>query len=91
MERVMMKVWITKYALTGGIMEAHISKSELRKDCLYKFVDVKLPTGVVDTMVEKGDIHERKESAIKKAEDMRQKEITSLKKQIEKLEGMRFE
>lgn len=49
----MMKVWITKYALTGGIMEAHISKSELRKDCLYKFVDMKLPTGVVDTMVEK--------------------------------------
>lgn len=44
-----MKVWITKYALTDGIIEAE------------------------------------------KAEEMRQKKIESLKKQIEKLEEMRFE
>ena len=33
----------------------------------------------------------KRKNAIEKAEEMRQKKITSLKKQIEKLEEMRFE
>ena len=36
------------------------------------------------------ECHLSKECAIQKAEEMRQKKIASLKKQIEKLEGMRF-
>lgn len=40
----------------------------------------------------KGDEwHETKESAIAKAEEIRKKKINSLKKQIEKLEKMKFE
>lgn len=35
--------------------------------------------------------HRTKKSAIKKAEEMRQKKIDSLKKQVEKLERMMFE
>ena len=41
--------------------------------------------------VYKGDWHSDKQSAIKKAEEMRQKKIESLKRQIKKLEEMRFE
>jgi len=37
------------------------------------------------------DWHTDKESAIKKAEEMKQKKIKSLKRQIEKLENMKFE
>ena len=40
---------------------------------------------------ERTEYHETKESAIQKAEEMRQKKIESLKKQIKKLEEMRFE
>lgn len=84
-----MKVWITKYALDSGIVEANISISELRKDCLYK--SIRLPYGTFDGMVDRNDIHESKESAIVKAEEMRQKKIESLKKQIKKLDGMKFD
>ena len=81
-----MKVWITKYALTKGIIEADarltssdsISIKELNSD-------------LNSNWFYKGDWHSDKESAIKKAEEMRQKKIDSLKKQIEKLERMRFE
>ena len=78
-----MKVWITKYALTDGIIEAdgvrttqgvYIANSGLNTDWFYG-----------------SDWHSNKQSAINKAEEMRQKEVESLKKKIKKLEGMRFE
>lgn len=68
-----MKVWITKYALTDGIIETD-SENGARSIDLYW-----------------GDCHLSRESEIKKAEEMRQKKIESLKKQIKKLEKMRFE
>ena len=80
-----MKVWITKYALTDGIIEA----------------DAEI--GGFDTITATWDNETRcdnfkgeewwstKKNAIEKAEEMRQKKIASLKKQIEKLERMRFE
>lgn len=80
-----MKVWITKHALTRGIFEMEVeSQSEdgtvvygkSWNDCYYR---------------EGREWHKIKESAIQKAEEMRQKKIASLKKQIEKLEEMRFE
>ena len=67
-----MKAWITKYALTRGIIE-----TENLNNCYsgkgYSWM------------------HCNKESAIQKAEEMRQKKIESLKNQIQKLEEMRFE
>lgn len=81
-----MKVWITKYALTDGIIEA----------TGYKFEETRY-----EVYNEKGEycgsfrpgkyLFMDKQSAVKKAEEMRQKKIASLKKQIEKLERMRFE
>ena len=81
-----MKVWITKYALTKGIIEAD---GELTSSESVSILNrgLSLPTH----WFYKGDWHSDKQTAIKKAEEMRQNKIVSLKKQIEKLEGMRFE
>ena len=82
-----MKVWITKYALTQGIIEDD--------------AEICINTDKTGNMISCGignyyhgegkEWHKTKESAIKKSEEMRQKKIESLKKQIEKLERMRFE
>lgn len=80
-----MKVWITKYALTQGIFE------EEAEDYGDGFVKV-TKKGFLDSYYKKGkDWHKTKESAIAKAEEMREKKIASLKKQIEKLEKIKFE
>lgn len=85
-----MKVWITKYALTKGIIETEVYENCLGTD----------PTGNMISIREKGYVsyfhgkgnewHTTKESAITKANEMRQKKISSLKKQIEKLEKMKL-
>ena len=81
----MMKVWITKYALTSGIKEIECEDCE---NGAVKEIENPLPTFYHG---EGKEWHRTKESAIQKAEEMRQKKIASLKKQIEKLEEMRFE
>lgn len=81
-----MKVWITKYALTQGIVEAEAKKTS-NDSVSINIKDLAFPTN----WFYKGDWHENKNDAIKKAEEMRQKKNASLKKQIEKLEEMRFE
>lgn len=84
-----MKVWITKYALTDGIIESIAFKLTYRTYIVIpKYRGTKL--GVIRLM-NILDYHVSKKSAIKEAEEMRQKKIASLKKQIKKLEGMRFE
>lgn len=79
-----MKVWVTKCVFTQGI----------------RVVDVMVPGGA-STVVRTpspyvqffygSDWHLTKEAAIQEAEKMRLKKIASLKKQIVKLEEMRFE
>lgn len=81
-----MKVWITKYALSRGIIEAD---GEFTSSDSVSILNRDLPLST--HWFYKGDWHSDKESAIKKAEEMRQKKIESLKKQIKKLEEMRFE
>ena len=80
-----MKVWITKYAPPGGIIESD--------------AEVCIDTDVTSNMIscdrgyfhgEGREWHRTKESAIDKAEEMRKKKIETLKKQIEKLEKMEF-
>lgn len=79
-----MKVWITKYALTKGIVE---TETETQNPVWTVF---KNNTMLYTKNIGK-DFHTSKEEAKLKAEEMRQKKIASLKKQIEKLEKMRFE
>lgn len=80
-----MKVWITKYALTRGIL------CKDARECT--------DADMVETIEEwpgyfhgEGrDWHRTIESAVAKAEEMRNKKIHSLRKQIKRLENMKFE
>lgn len=81
-----MKVYITKYVLTKGIVE---KEAEDYGDGTIKVNEsdwwLKYFCG------EGKEWHRTRESAVKCAEKMRKKKISSLKNQIEKLEKMKFE
>lgn len=79
-----MKVWVTKYALTNGIIEGEgrtISENSI------EFNNEKHN----DAWFYGNDWHTDRNNAVKKAEEMRLKKIISLQKQIKKLEGLKFE
>lgn len=78
-----MKAWITKYALTKGILEKEVEDC---RDGMVRESERHFPTYYHGT-----DWHTDKKSAIAKAEEMRKNKISSLKKQIEKLERMEFD
>lgn len=78
-----MKIWITKYALTQGILEKDV--------IFYEDGTVREAEGKFPIFYHRDEYHKTKESAIAKAEEMRKKKIASLKKQIEKMEKMKFE
>ena len=88
-----MKVWITKHALTQGIEE--IDSNQVKEfemtDAGYLYFRRNGKYSYTTEIYSQKEWHRTKESAIQKAEEMRQKKIDSLKKQIEKLEKMRFE
>ena len=83
----MIKVWISKYALTQGIFEI---EAEICEGSMTGMVaDINNRTfGLYHG--EGREWHKTKEEASKRAEKMRLKKIASLKKQIEKLEKMDF-
>jgi hypothetical protein len=72
--------YITKYALTEGIIQSEI-----------KPTFSKLHYRVGNDVVGVSDIYATKESAIAKAESMRAKKIANLQWQIAKLEALKFE
>lgn len=78
-----MKVWITKYALTQGIME---SEGEPVADSTSRML-VCLGNRYFHNM----EWHASKESAIDQAEEMRKRKLVSHLKSIKKLEKLRFE
>ncbi len=88
-----MKVWITKYALTDGIIEAEIIEQwNVRNDPVCVMAKYLCQSQNSNKYIlDSDDFCFDYECAIQKAEEMRQKKIANLKKQIEKLEGMRFE
>ena len=81
------KVFITKYALTGGIKECELDvtldDTNFKKKCYGKFKG--FSQGFYND-----DFHLTIEDALKDAEKRRKKKIESLKKQIVKLEQMSF-
>lgn len=85
---MIVKVWITKYALTQGIIFVDGVKN--------RFVDngnlyFKMPGSMYFDFYSKKDWHTTWESARDKAEDMRARKNASLKKQIEKNLLLKFE
>lgn len=81
-----MKVYITKYALTHGIDE--YDDAIVCTDINVKMISVQKKG--YKYHFHKPHWHETKEEAIAQAEKMRQKKIASLKKQIVKLENLKF-
>lgn len=83
-----MKFYITKYALTQGIIE--VDRGSVReveiKDGRLLFWDKKSWMQVYSA----GEWYTEKRMAVADAEHRKQKKIASLKKQISKLEAMQF-
>lgn len=76
------KVWISKYALTTGIIEKEVRIN----DELAVSVESQL-----DSYYGEGkQWHKTKEDAIKRAEEMRKRKIISVEKQLKKLKEMKF-
>lgn len=78
-----MKVWISKYALSGGITE---HEAEVRNGRAYPGHPFAAYVGF--TLGK--DAHETPEAAIAAANVAREKKIVSVKKQLAKLERMTF-
>jgi len=82
-----MKVFITKYALTKGIYQVEARRVVGTIDML----EIPTARGTMSQYLHGLDWHITHESAVMKAEAMRRKKIASLKKQLSKLEEMKFE
>jgi len=79
-EKVKRIVFITKYALTSGIIECEMDVNEDGKSCYGKPKDFLFSTGFYGN-----DFHLTKEDAIKDCEKRKEKKIASLQKSIAKI------
>jgi hypothetical protein len=80
-----MKVYVTKYALTSGIIE---TEARVCASVSGKMIETQ---GGYKQYFHKPDWYETKEEAVKRAELMRDKKIAALTKQIQKLQKMSFD
>ena len=85
MKENLINVWVTRYALTQGIIK---TEAELCSDST--MISYKIGGYTQYAHNEGKDWHRSKESAIEGAEEMRTKKISSLKKKITKLEKLIF-
>jgi hypothetical protein len=80
-----MEVFISKYALTTGILKINAEA------CFNVDPDmIQDKTSQYPSYYHKGDWHRTREEAVAKAEEMRIRKIASLKKNIKKLETLKF-
>ena len=87
---IAMNVFITKYALTQGIFEKE-AKLCLDVRTNGTMIEIKAGTGCCPEYFHKPHWHETLGEAIASAESMRKKKIVNLRKQIAKLEKLRFD
>jgi hypothetical protein len=83
MKRKIIKAWITRNALTQGIFTI---KAELCTDISDKMIK----SGELHECYHKPDWHESWDAAVAQAEKMRVNKIVSIKKQIKRLEELKF-
>lgn len=83
-DQVRFEAWITKYALTKGIVKMHV---EDRTVATGRVTEVGNPYSCVYF---KSDWHRTREEAVAQAEKMRKAKLASLRKQIKKLEALSF-
>ncbi|MDD5722669.1 MAG: hypothetical protein PHY29_02890 [Syntrophales bacterium] len=84
-----MKVWITKYALTDGIVECEVEAPS--HDCPKMIVVKASSPGTYNQYFYKPDWHTTREEAVKRANVMKDKKLVSLRNQIEKIKELKFE
>lgn len=80
-----MKIWLTKYSLTSGIQEIENFQTFKNDD---RMIGVENEYSI--TYYHKPYWHETKQDAICHAESMKNKKISSLQKQIKKLQDLDF-
>ncbi|NVZ11213.1 hypothetical protein HW932_18340 [Allochromatium humboldtianum] len=80
-----MTAYVTKYALTIGILEVEGVVCHGTSSTMFEWKT----DGHANTAHGK-DWHRTREQALARAEEMRQKKIASLKKKIEQLEKLKF-
>lgn len=85
-----MRIWSTKYALSSGITE-HEAEASKHSSAMVSYKPNPDKPYTLSLHGEGKDWHRTRESAIKRAESMRIAKIASLKSQLAKLEGMKFE
>jgi hypothetical protein len=90
---ILEKVYITKYALTEGIIEkafaelyADVTAPEISTMIIVRAVQ----NNTLDMYFHKPDWYLTKEEAVERAEEMKKKQIKALKKKIERLEKLVF-
>lgn len=76
-------VWISKYALSNGITE---HKAEVRDGAAYPGA----PFASFVSFTLGKDAHETRDAAVAAAEVARKKKVAALKKQLAKIESMKF-
>lgn len=80
-----MNVWITKYALTKGIFQLEANP------CIGFSGMIEAAHAQYPTIYHEPDWRSTREEAVARAGEMRRKKIESLKKQISRLENLKFE
>lgn len=84
-----MKVWITKHALTSGIEE--IDSEDMKSFSIDgTYLSFRRMDGSLPETYSINNWYYDKDSAVARADKMRREKIESLKKQIKKLEDMKF-
>lgn len=76
-----MKIWISQYALSEGVIE---TEGETREISMVRLNSGRYVYG------EGRNWHRTREGAVARAEEMRKKKISSLRKQLERLEALCF-
>ena len=85
------EVWITKYALTEGIIKKEEAIVHIDIQPSGDFISVPWENGLNgECGFHKGDWTSSEAEAVAQAEEMRHKKITSLLKQVAKLEKLKF-
>ena len=78
------EAWITKYALTQGILKRRVKISKYTSGMVSEYISGYLHS------YHGSDWHRTHKSALKKAEEMRLKKIINLKKQLAKVRALTF-
>ena len=79
-------VWVSKHALSKGILECEVVPTLGWKNIIH----VRWPGAGVDESLAKGEWHLTREEAVTRAREMQSAEIDSLKQKIEKLQALDF-